>query len=89
MEHKEGRHPMTMPNCKCGGEARRAARYCKVFCRSCGTTIYAPTQEQAETIWTDAQQAAELREKIKRMESENVILIKGADGKIIDVVKAL
>lgn len=63
-----------MPNCKCGDapvSQENKYREWEVHCLGCGIFIYAPTQEQAETIWRDAVEAAELRENLLRLEEEN------------------
>jgi hypothetical protein len=65
---------MELKNCKCGGvpiskvdDSVAGIRVWVCFCHKCGIFIYAPTQEQAETIWNDAMEAAELREKMKEV----------------------
>lgn len=76
---------MTLPNCKCGDAPEGSFKHgihdentWEIRCRECEIYIYAPTQEQAETIWTDAQEAAELREKVKRMYKQGAAIPRSA-----------
>ena len=58
-----------LKNCGCGDQptsTRSIVDGCEndwqVICLGCGKYIYAPTQEQAETLWNDAMSARALRE---------------------------
>jgi len=65
---------MTLKNCKCGDASSSekvvyegCAYDWKIMCIGCGIQIYAPTEEKCAQLWNDAQEAPELRERLKEI----------------------